>query len=52
MVGTHDRVVDIIIASAEELNGSLEEPIDAASSVRKRRSTEMRGDSTRWPSSR
>jgi acyl carrier protein len=28
MVGTRDRVVDIIIASAEELNGSLEEPIE------------------------
>ena len=28
MVGTRDQVVDIIIASAEELNGSLEEPIE------------------------
>ncbi len=28
MVGTRDRVVDIIIGSAEELNGSLEEPIE------------------------
>ena len=43
--------VVLVLAAAEELNPSLEEPVDVAW-VRRRRSTATTGRSTRWPWSR